>query len=83
MSQQAQKEALDKAQRVWSLAAEISRKIEDGDLRGALARIGFAQVALGECLPEITAALGFANDQGFLPPLPRKKRVDDGDKDGT
>lgn len=69
---EAQVSAADHAERMCALTGEIHRKIRDGDLREALARIGFLGHALGDCLGDLTAALAHANQSGFLDRMPEE-----------
>jgi len=69
--QKEQREAVEHCKSVRVKAAEIQQKLESGDLHGALARIGFLMQRLGDCIQELNAAMGKANENGYLPPLPR------------
>lgn len=69
-------EALRAAAVCRGRVAEVAEKIESGDLRGALARVGFALADLAGLLGHLTAAHASANQAGYLPPLPAKPAGD-------
>lgn len=70
-NQKAQRKAYEHSKAIRGTAEEIQQKLESGNLRSALAHIGFLMKHLGDCTKELNMAMSKADDGGCLPSLPR------------